>query len=411
MTSYIFNSKGKRRTRAGLAKLYLLTFLMIVTLFLVAETATRYHYHSIENLKQSVPDLMARLPEMTISGREIGNQTIAHNVALFNLNTEPEKVTTGYVGTSRSKILQPSRIGLSGTVIGAGNSYSEISYGLILQAEILRLRFPNLKTVYVEASLLLRRPSQLIIEPDHLKYMPLLQSLKPLCVEPEVRGCEAIFASAEKLLDRHSFSWKPALNQFRGQLRFSSLLTTRQGEIRTVDDPMLKGLNPLGERKDELPILIARDKQIPEVKIDNIKVQRLRDIPGSAPWDGMFDIFARWGKLHNIKIVYFQPPVRADLYNFQKQFGLDEHVADLKRLSAQYQIPFIDLDKPEVGLIQDWTLFSDEDHMGTCRGSALLMLALEQGHEDYQNKNMLEPLIQRAMLNQKLDVLATCKEH
>ncbi|OUM72334.1 hypothetical protein AUC60_18450 [Pseudomonas caspiana] len=354
---------------------------------------------------------MARLPEMIISGREIGNQTIGHNVALFNLNTEPEKIVTGYVGTSRSKILQPSHLGLNGTVIGAGNSYSEISYGLILQAEILRLRFPNLNTLYVESSLLLRRPSQLIIEPDHLKYMPLLQSLRGLCADSEVRGCAEIFASTDKLLDRHSFSWKPALNQYRGQLRLSTLFTQRQGEIRTADDPMLRGLNTLGERKDDLPILTAREKQIPEVKIDNIKVQRLRDIPSSEPWDGMFEMFARWGQLHNINIVYFQPPVRADLYSFQKQFGLNKHVADLKRLSAKYQVPFIDLDKPEVGLIQDWTLFSDEDHMGTCRGSALLMLALEQGHEDFRNEHILEPLIQRAKLDQKLDASATCNGH
>lgn len=409
MTSYTFNSKSQRLTRAKLAKLYLLTIIMIAAGLLLVEIATRYHYQKSDNYSSTVPEVMARLPDMDISGREIGNQTIAHNVALFNGNTEPEKIVTGYVGTSRSKILQPSHLGLNGTVVGAGNSYSEISYGLILQAEILRLRFPNLNTVYVEASLLLRRPGQLIIEPDHQKYLPLLESLRELCIEPDVPGCTAIFNAAEKLRHHTAFSWKPELSKYRSHLRFSSLIPNEKGSIRTADDPLLNGLTVRGERKDNLPILTARERLTPEITIDNIKVQRLRNIPQTAPWDGMFEMFAKWGQLHHINIVFFQPPVRSDLYNFQKQFGLSEHILDLKRLSEKYQIPFIDLDKPDVGLMQDWPLFSDEDHMGTCRGSALLMLALEQGHQAFKNDNILEPLIQRAALDQKLDVSSVCK--
>jgi hypothetical protein len=59
--------------------------------------------------------------------------------------------------------------------------------------------------------------------------------------------------------------------------------------------------------------------------------------------------------------------------------------------------------------MQDWPLFSDEDHMGTCTGSALLVLALEQGLTDFMNSHELEPSISRAALDEKLGHLGACK--
>jgi hypothetical protein len=410
MTSYTFNFNGKRITRLRLIKLFLLTLALVTTGFLLAEAATRYHYNVADSYSQTVQELVEGLPAIRISGREIGNQTLAQNVSLFSQNTAPQEVVAGYVGTSRSKILQPSRLGIGGTVVGAGNSYSEISYGLLLQAEILRLRFPKLKTVYVESSLLLRRPARLIVEPDHLKYMPLLKSLAPLCAEPILSsGCTAIFQAAESLTSKQHFTWKPELPEYRSQLRISSLFSAGDGAIRAAEDPLLKGLTTSGERRDALPALTSRNKTAPEVTNDNIKVQRLRDIPANAPWDGLFDMFAEWGKAHQIQIVYFQPPVRSDLYKFQTQFGLREHVSDLKRISKAYGIPFIDLDTPEAELMQDWSLFSDEDHMGTCTGSALLVLALEQGLTDFMTSHELEPSIRRPALDGKLGHLGVCK--
>ncbi|MEE5126677.1 hypothetical protein V2J80_16380 [Pseudomonas alliivorans] len=410
MTSYTFNSKSAKLTRQKWIKLYALTCTFLGAGFLLAEVAVRYHEGSSVASTQSVSRLMELLPDSEISGREVGNQMLAQNVALFSKNDAPQTITTGYVGTSRSKILQPSHLGFDGTVVGAGNTYNEITYGLILQAEILRLRFPNLKTVYVESSLLLRRPDRLIVEPDHLKYLPLLSSLEPLCAGIQiVARCKPIFSSVDGLRDKHAFSWKPEIPQYRSTLRLSNLLPGATKAIHAGEDPLLLGLNTRGERKDTFGRVTSPDRMLPEIKNEHVKVQRLRDIPSWAPWDGLFDMFALWGKAHGIQIVLFQPPVRSDLYAFQKQSGLDQHVNDLKRVSSEYKIPFIDLNKPEAGLMQDWPLFSDEDHLGTCKGSSLLMLALDKGASDFRASGVLEPSIDVNKLNEQMARLNLCQ--
>ncbi|KTB58727.1 hypothetical protein AO067_21630 [Pseudomonas viridiflava ICMP 13104] len=335
---------------------------------------------------------------------------LAQNVALFSKNEAPQAITTGYVGTSRSKILQPSHLGLEDTVVGAGNTYNEITYGLILQAEILRLRFPNLKTVFVESSLLLRRPDRLIVEPDHIKYLPLLASLEPLCGDSKIASsCEPIFSGIKKLRDKHAFNWRPETPQYRNTLRLSSLLPGATKVIHAGEDQFLRGLNTRGERKDTFELVTSQDRMFPEIKNENVKVQRLRDTLSWAPWDGLFDMFALWGEAHGIQIVLFQPPVRSDLYAFQKQFGLEQHVSDLLRVSTEYKIPFIDLNKPEAGFIQNWSLFSDEDHLGTCQGSSLLMLALEDGAAQFRSTGTLTPAVDISKLNERLSRSKLCQ--
>ncbi|PTU04296.1 hypothetical protein DBR45_02570 [Pseudomonas sp. HMWF031] len=143
---------------------------------------------------------------------------------------------------------------------------------------------------------------------------------------------------------------------------------------------------------------------------DNIKVQRLRDISSNAPWDGLVDMFALWGRDHGIQIVLFQPPVRSDLYAYQVKNGLQLHIDDLMRVSKKYQIPFIDMDKPELGYINDWSLFSDEDHMETCVGSGLLVLALEAGAKRFEQQHDLYPVIERPVLERDNKYLEVCKK-
>ncbi|WP_161632875.1 hypothetical protein [Pseudomonas syringae] len=410
MTSYTFNSDSAKLTRQKRLRLYALTCLCLGTGFLLTEIAVRYHEGNSIGSTASVSRLMELLPESEISGREIGNQMLAQNVALFSKNEAPQAITTGYVGTSRSKILQPSHLGLEDTVVGAGNTYNEITYGLILQAEILRLRFPNLKTVFVESSLLLRRPDRLIVEPDHIKYLPLLASLEPLCGDSKIASsCEPIFSGIKKLRDKHAFNWRPETPQYRNTLRLSSLLPGATKVIHAGEDQFLRGLNTRGERKDTFELVTSQDRMFPEIKNENVKVQRLRDTLSWAPWDGLFDMFALWGEAHGIQIVLFQPPVRSDLYAFQKQFGLEQHVSDLLRVSTEYKIPFIDLNKPEAGFIQNWSLFSDEDHLGTCQGSSLLMLALEDGAAQFRSTGTLTPAVDISKLNERLSRSKLCQ--
>lgn len=408
MTSYTFNSKSFKLTRSGLLKLYVLTAAMIVIGFLCLEIAVRYRDALKQpDITQSASDLMAALPNMSISGREIGNQLLIQNVTLFNQHPDPTSVFSGYVGTSRSKVLHPSKFGFSDAVVGAGNSYNEITYGLLLQAEILRLRFPNLKRIYVETSFLLRRPGRLVVETDHLKYLPLLKTLAPLCSD-DVPGCKQVFIEANKLTSASTVNWKPEVRKHRGELRFTSMLVGSQASMPVKSDPLLAKLETNGEKKGQFRGLTKKGDMLPEVTNDNIKVQRLRDISSSAPWDGLFDMFALWGREHGIQVVFFQPPVRSDLYAYQVRYGLQQHIDDLRRVSSKFQVPFMDLNRPELGYMTDWSLFSDEDHLETCIGSGLLILALEAGFKQFEQQNELFPTLERAAIEQDGRVAKVC---
>lgn len=410
MTSYTFNFKNKTLSRSRLIKLYLLSAAVTVIGMVFLELAVRYHERSADSgMDRSVPELMEALPGMSISGREIGNQLLVHNVALFSQYPTPADITTGYVGTSRSKVLHPSKFGFPGAVVGAGNTYNEITYGLLLQAEILRLKFPELKRVYIEASLLLRRPGRLIVEPDHLKYLPLLRSMESLCPEDgSVPGCQAVFTAVQNVKKSHVSSWKPELMDVRSQLRLTEFLTNSDKSIPVLSDPLLQKLDVHGEKKAPFRRLTDKSDMLPDVTNEHVKVQRLRDISSSAPWDGLFDLIALWGRKNNIQIVFFQPPVRSDLYGFQVQYGLQKHVDDLIRVSSKYQVPFIDLDKPELGYMNDWALFSDEDHLETCVGTGLLILALDKGYESFLSEHQLLPVVEQQALQKDNARLGVC---
>lgn len=412
MTSYTFNSKSQKLTRFRLVRLYTLTALMILGIFICLELATR-NYSAVtgSSLDSSIPSLIASMPEMEIAGREIGNQMLVHNVALFSQHPDPTSVTTGYVGTSRSKVLRPEHFGLAASVVGAGNSYNEITYGLLLQAEILRLKFPNLKRVFFETSMLLRRPGRLIIEEDHRKYLPLLRSLSPLCINQSiVPGCNSVFAALNAPADTAAPEFRSELATKRSEIRFTGMLKTDNGSMPVLDDPLFSSLNVSGERKNLSTALTAKADQIKEITNDNVKVQRLRDIASNAPWDGLFDLIALWGRQNNIEVVFFQPPVRSDLYAFQLQYGLGKHVADLERVSTMYAVPFIDLNRPELGYMKDWALFSDEDHLETCIGSGLLTLALDEGYKIYRQEHVIIPSVERQTLEkQQQNRFAICQ--
>lgn len=52
--------------------------------------------------------------------------------------------------------------------------------------------------------------------------------------------------------------------------------------------------------------------------------------------------------------------------------------------------------------MQDLSLFRDEDHLDTCKGSMLLMLTLEQGAATFHSEPLLEAEVDRDQLNQRL---------
>lgn len=393
------NSSPVQHVRRGrLASLYLLTAALVCLALGSAELAVRAYSAAQAHVGVSVDTLIRELPKRAISGREIGNQMLVHNAALFAQYPDPASISIGYVGTSRSKVLRPRHFGIPSAVVGAGNSYNEITYGLLLQAELLRRRFPGLKRMYVEASMLLRRPARLIVEEDHRQYLPLLKAMEPLCDMLGANApCKNVFAATGSAMAENEQTFKWELLERRRELRFTNLIRSREAEIPVLSDSLFATLQPNGERT-RLPLPARRNEpRVMEVGNDHVKVQRLRDIRSNAPWDGLFDLFAIWGRENGVQIVLFQPPVRSDLRRFQLQYGLQEHVADLERISKQYGIPFIDLNLPELGYTEDWSLFSDEDHMETCIGTGVLTLAVSGSLSGAELGPSIEALTERAI--------------
>ncbi len=363
------------------------------------EGGTRYVEAWRSEQSRSVTELMQVMPLMRIKGREIGNQMLVHNAALFVGHPDPQSIRTAYVGTSRTKVIRPVWMGEHDAVNSSGNSYNEITYGLLLQAEIARLRFPNLKRVYFESSLLLRRPARLIVEDDHRKYLPLLKSLLPL--RDGLPGSATFRSEVERASAEQSRQERLEVLHHRSEMRLSALFESTSEGIPVVEDPLFRQVDAAGERREAPSHSLPQDQWRPDVGNENIKVQRLRDIPSWAPWDGLFDMVALWGKAHGIEVVLFQPAVREDLYRYQLQNGLSAHVADLQRVARQYHIPFIDLDVPELGYMGDKAIFADEDHMETCPGVILLQGAIAEGYRSFKETGVLLQMPARSVVEQR----------
>lgn len=363
-------------------------------------------------LASSVPALMKELPSVRISGREIGNQMLVHNVALMSKHPAPLRVDTAYVGTSRTKVLRPVRWGHATAVNASGNTYNEISYGLLLQAEAARLQFPNLRKVYFESSMLLRRPSRLVLEPDHSKYLPLLESLLPLRDQLPAGDTFRAEVARAKQAPQGSTRWLHLLDH-RAEMRMYRLLAiaseTETPAMAVWQDALFAQLDTSGQRHAALGPRIPLARQAPEVTNDHIKVQRLREVAAWAPWDSLFDLVALWGREHGIEIVLFQPPVRSDLYRFKQAMGMPAHVADLERVARKYNVPFIDLNRLGLGYMEDWSIFSDEDHLETCVGVVLLQSALDAGTDEFKRTGNLLPIVRRERLEREFAArLADC---
>ena len=380
----------------SLISIYLMTAAAALGVAVLLEGGVRIAEASMEErIASDMAGMMSSVTDSEIAGREIGNQMLVHNLTLFARHPHPERVDTAYVGTSRTKIMRPAWTGQENAVNGSGNSYNEISYGLLLQAEVVRQRFPNVKRMYIESSLLLRRPDRLIVEPDHRKYLPVLEVLLPL--RDHLPGADKFRAQVAEIRKRRQPSpWTLQLLTHRTDMRLSKLWPAGQPEhIPVAKDTLFTELSPAGERKLPPPVTVPKAQQRPEIANENIKVQRLRNIREWAPWDGLFDMVALWGRRNGIEIVLFQPPVRSDLYRYQQEFGLAAHVSDLQRVVSRYRIPFIDLNRPDLGYMADWALFSDEDHLETCAGVALLHAALTAGERRFHERGELLPVISR----------------
>ena len=90
---------------------------------------------------------------------------------------------------------------------------------------------------------------------------------------------------------------------------------------------------------------------------------------------------------------------------------MTQHNDDLKRVSKKFDIPFIDLNQPELYYMDDWLLFADEDHLETCKGVILLQTAIDEGYRRFHDQVQLLPTIKRSEIestSQYLKSLPLC---
>lgn len=363
-------------------KIRILISVSLLALLFIGLEIFLYNSRPAQDIVSSadVNDLLGLLPEQPTTAREQDNQFLIHNLVLFNSIEDKGSIDTGFIGTSRSKMLRPSWIeGIRG-VNASGNSYNEITYGTLIQAEMLRLSFPNLKTLYIETSFLLRRPDRLIVEEDHKKYLPYLESLWPL--RNDFSYLKAIELNRNKPVGYYpGYYLLNSKENIQALNVFKKLMHTKNTDtpLLAKDAKFLLSLNSYGERIDVPSYERDKKDQPTSIQEDHIKVQRLRDITSWGQWDGLFDVIAEWGKQNNIIIHFYEPPVRSDLYSYQLKYGLNRHRESIEETSKKYGLAYINLNTPELGLQDRWELFSDEDHLETCHGIAIYTSSLILG--------------------------------
>lgn len=318
-----------------------------------------------------------RIVREPLARREKNNKFIKHNIYLLKNLEHPGSFRVALLGTSRTKALSPSRFGYKGYFNAGGNSYNEMTYGLLVDAEALYAYLPNLDKIYVEASLLQRRPPapQFIVEEDHKTYLHILKRFVDERRRLQGAGFE-LFLDSGQLTD-----FKFVLFEDRHKYILSKLL--QEGGEESVafeyidDSSVFNNINSFGERLRDYDY--ENNNLKPAISSEHPKVQRLKDIPSNSPYDQVFAMLALWGEKRGVEVVFFQPPVRSDLQSFQMLYGLELHNSMLLDLSLKYGVKVINMNFQGNGYSERWNIFSDEDHLTTCLGNASLLSALEYG--------------------------------
>jgi hypothetical protein len=353
-------------------------------------------------------EIIQTLANSTLSGRELDNRYTISNIAKLARHPQPQTITTAFLGTSRTKLLNPELIGWQNAVISAGNSYNEISYSYLIEAAFLKEEFPNLKYLFVETSLLNRQePSPaFIMASDHRKYLPFLVSLeKELSATPSAKGIAQLLAQQKEqssgFFSQGQLSGQLSSELFKqkDQFKLSTLLGVNetQQKMPVSETELFKQLNENGVQNEAFSRDVPANEQArltsPEVQADDPKITRLVDIKSRYPWDEQFTALADWAKVKGVTLVFFQPPVRSDFYAFQEQYGLEMHRQDIAELAKDRGFPFVDLNARSLHYANDWSLFSDADHLGSCKGRYVYATALQMGFERWQSQGELLPTV------------------
>ncbi len=71
------------------------------------------------------------------------------------------------------------------------------------------------------------------------------------------------------------------------------------------------------------------------------------------------------------------------------------HRQAVAKLAQASGFPFIDLNVRSLHYGDDWSLFSDADHMGSCQGLYIYSSALQLGFKRWQSQGELLPSVTR----------------
>jgi len=316
-----------------------------------------------------------RIVNEPISSRELDNRFIKHNIHLLQTLEDKESYDVALIGTSRTKALSSSRFGYPNYFNSSGNSYNEITYGLLVEAEALYEHLPDLRKIYVEASMLLRRPrrSEYSAEEDHLTYLPILKRFSDIR-----NGFPGVgFESFVNRKPKRELYLK--LFNERDKYIASSLLFGGHefGHELITSSRVFDEITSFGEYRNNFSFENGAPK--PAISLGNPKVQRIKNIGSYESFDYLFEMIVSWARYRDIEVVFFQPPVRGDLQSFQYRYGLDHHNDALRTFAHEYQVGVINMNYLDSGFSSKWQLFSDEDHMATCTGNAAIFSSLEVG--------------------------------
>jgi hypothetical protein len=258
----------------------------------------------------------------------------------------------------------------------------------LIEASFLKQQFPNLQYVFVETSLLNRQepPPAFIVSPDHRKYLPFLVSLQAeLSATPSAESIATLLSQQSEKSQASHNRLSSELFQHKDQFKISTLLglNETQQKMPVSETDVFKQMNENGVQTDEIVFNLA------EIQADSPKSTRLVDIKSRYPWDEQFTALADWAKVKGVTLVFFQPPVRSDFYAFQVQYGLEMHRQDIAQLAQASGFPFIDLNMRSLQYASDWSLFSDADHLGSCKGRYVYAAALQLGFSRWQAQGQL----------------------
>jgi hypothetical protein len=288
-----------------------------------------------------------------------------------------EKFEAVFLGSSRTKYLRPNSFFKYKSLVIGGNSYGEISYGPLVEAEIVRARFPDIRKYYFESSFL-HRKCGFFSQQDHKKYSKWLGRLREFWgayQPPETELAHSSLKSQLKTLVAGVQNYKISKILFPNQPD-----TEWKKFLRTELE-----INEFGEYPVPKFNEIKADAILPAIQQSNAKVDRILNSKACVPGDHLFESIVEWGKHHGLEIVFYQPPVRSDLLEFKINNGLAAHTSHLKKLAEKNQIRFIDLNYSSNPLSQKWSYFSDEDHLNTCFGSLIFTQALLYSNNDRPN--------------------------